>query len=883
MSNCPSCSAENSEKSKYCSECGAALSPEYEPTEVPPSTDSSQSFSSASSSHHGRFLPGVKVADRYRIVSLLGKGGMGEVYRADDLKLGHTVALKFLPKDLANEPQRLEYFLNEVRLTRQVSHPNVCRVYDIGEVEGQHFLSMEYIDGEDLKVLLRRIGRLPHDKGVQIAQQLCAGLEAAHDKGVLHRDLKPANIMIDGRGQVRITDFGLAKLVDEGVEGEIAGTPAYMAPEQLAQGQTSIQSDLYSLGLILYEVFTGETVHKSASVQDRLSGGGESSPSHPSALVEDIDPVVERVILRCLERNVDQRPKSARAVATSLPGGDPLAAALAAGETPSPEMVAAAGEVGSLSLRSGLLLLSSVLMGLVVLMFLSPLMQPTAAPDAIPPVDLRRDVQVSILTPFGYYDDNDKPAHVIHGLQLNPEGDRDWEFWYRQRIDSYLTPTIKEITFGPKTYAISMSNPPMGAGMVSVRTDLKGHLIELLAAADGASQPNDEKWRSDLFSLAGLSYGDFIPVEEAEKLSSDLPPVYCDDVAVFHKTNDSSVRVIVGRNNDQLVYFYADPVDDSRVANRQFVPLDISVEKGVRSYHQLLQLIVLLPSIFLALRNIRLGRADRRGALCFALWLGGLEILIWLFGLHHVSSPMREWVLLRDFLREPWLAYSFRHWLYYMALEPYIRRYWPDVLIGWSRAVKGRFRDPLLGKQILIGSLNGVLVWVLCSGVYASLASLTGHTEPFEIQFDVNSPLRPVTTVLYVLSLCASNAVFALMLLFLLRILLRDTRLAIAGYAILNTTVFALDDRPETVLVVIALWCVGLGLTMTRFGLMSSIAFIFPQALLEVFPVTTELNSWYGGGTLVALVSILVVASFSFYTCTLAFRIPSRVKDMNSL
>ncbi|HVA45189.1 MAG TPA: serine/threonine-protein kinase [Pirellulales bacterium] len=140
------------------------------------------------------------------------------------------MALKFLPPGVAESSRRFQLFVSEVRLSRQLAHPNVCRVYDIDEVEGQHFLSMEFIDGEDLKGLLHRIGRLPRDKGLEIAQQLCAGLAAAHEKGVLHRDLKPANVMIDGRGQARITDFGLARLEDSasGV-GEIAGTPAYMA------------------------------------------------------------------------------------------------------------------------------------------------------------------------------------------------------------------------------------------------------------------------------------------------------------------------------------------------------------------------------------------------------------------------------------------------------------------------------------------------------------------------------------------------------------------------------------------------------------------------------------------------------------------------------
>ena len=160
-------------------------------------------LSSSASSPHGRFVPGTMLADRYRIVSMLGKGGMGEVYRADDLTLGQSVALKLLPDELAFDRKRLEYFYREVRLSRQISHPNVCRVYDIAEVDGRRFLSMEYVDGEDLKGLLRRVGRFPQDRGIEIARQLCAGLAAAHDRGVLHRDLKPANVMIDGRGHVR--------------------------------------------------------------------------------------------------------------------------------------------------------------------------------------------------------------------------------------------------------------------------------------------------------------------------------------------------------------------------------------------------------------------------------------------------------------------------------------------------------------------------------------------------------------------------------------------------------------------------------------------------------------------------------------------------------
>lgn len=261
MARCKSCGSEVLSTARFCSSCGATLPTSDVPTMVsdqtalsledrprattPAATAPAKSVRSSIKSSHsasssalltaGRFLPGSLLADRYRIVALLGRGGMGEVYRADDLTLGQPVALKFLPEEAAENPGLLERFRGEVRISRKVSHPNVCRVYDVGEVDGQTFFTMEYVDGEDLASLLRRIGRLPNDKAIDIARQLCAGLAAAHAKGVLHRDLKPANIMLDGRGQAVITDFGLASLTDQAQGAEVrSGTPAYMAPEQLA-------------------------------------------------------------------------------------------------------------------------------------------------------------------------------------------------------------------------------------------------------------------------------------------------------------------------------------------------------------------------------------------------------------------------------------------------------------------------------------------------------------------------------------------------------------------------------------------------------------------------------------------------------------------------
>jgi serine/threonine protein kinase len=287
---CRTCAKDVPDSSRFCLACGSELNgvgatvtqtvASAAPTPTPARTPSHSSLSSSSGLlAEGRFLPGVLLANRYRIVALLGRGGMGEVYRAHDLTLGQEVALKFLPEAAARNPAALARFYNEVRIARQVSHANVCRVYDLGEVDGQAYLSMEYVDGEDLGSLLRRIGRLPSDKAIEIARQLCAGLAAAHAKGVLHRDLKPANVMLNGRGQVVITDFGLAALADEIPGEEIRnGTPAYMAPEQLAGKEVTVQSDIYALGLVLYEVFTGKRAFEASTLAELVRLHSETTP-----------------------------------------------------------------------------------------------------------------------------------------------------------------------------------------------------------------------------------------------------------------------------------------------------------------------------------------------------------------------------------------------------------------------------------------------------------------------------------------------------------------------------------------------------------------------------------------------------------------------------
>jgi serine/threonine-protein kinase len=339
MNKCPRCSAVLAEtEQNKCTACGLSIEAEFNqtipqppqkdsqdhtPTQIKPSAGGtehtpaqikntkSQDNIHTTTSGTGRFVAGTVLANRYRIIGLLGKGGMGEVYKAEDLELDQLVALKFLPETFSNNEELLRRFRGEVKTARRVSHGNVCKVFDIGEVEGLYYLSMEYIDGDDLSLLLGRIGRLPSDKATEISRQICMGLSAIHKVGILHRDLKPANIIIDSRGEARITDFGIAGL-EEDVQGEESrvGTPAYMSPEQIAGKEVTRKSDIYSLGLLLYEIFTGKQAFQADTIPELLDQHTTATPMRASEIITGIDPLVEDLIAQCLEKDPSHRPES---------------------------------------------------------------------------------------------------------------------------------------------------------------------------------------------------------------------------------------------------------------------------------------------------------------------------------------------------------------------------------------------------------------------------------------------------------------------------------------------------------------------------------------------------------------------------------------------
>jgi hypothetical protein len=326
---CSSCDATPSTGSRFCPSCGRLLQTSSPGVDVSlAGDDHTRAQRTPSLSPHeitwspaaarpavgGSIEPGAVLAGRYRIIRQLGRGGMGIVYHADDLRLGHAVALKFLPSALAADEHRLNAFHREVSVARQITHPNVCRVYDIGDADGHLFLSMEYIEGEDLATAIARRGAMPESEGIELAREICAGLAAVHARGVLHRDLKPANIMLDPQGRARLTDFGISSLGDQAAtERATEGTPAYMAPEQLEERRVSVASDIYSLGLVLYEVFTGRRPFE-ANTFEELTRRQTALTSAPPPDLSPLTPKLRETILNCLARDPARRPPSSAAV-----------------------------------------------------------------------------------------------------------------------------------------------------------------------------------------------------------------------------------------------------------------------------------------------------------------------------------------------------------------------------------------------------------------------------------------------------------------------------------------------------------------------------------------------------------------------------------------
>jgi serine/threonine protein kinase/Tfp pilus assembly protein PilF len=309
---CPKCQFDNPEDTLYCGKCAAPLKPAEEIQGSPTQTLETPAET---------LRRGTTFADRYDLIEELGTGGMGKVYKAYDKKIEEEIALKILRPDIAADEKALSRFSNELKMARKIVHKNVGRMYDLSETGGTHFITMEYVPGEDLKSFMKRSGQLTVGKTLSIAKQICKGLADAHELGIVHRDLKPHNIMIDTEGNARIMDFGIARSIQaKGLtaEGTVIGTPEYMSPEQAEGEETDQRSDIYSLGVILFEMLTGRIPFAGKTPVSIAMKHRSETPPNPKVINPHISNSLNWLILKCMEKNKNKRIQSARELLSEL-------------------------------------------------------------------------------------------------------------------------------------------------------------------------------------------------------------------------------------------------------------------------------------------------------------------------------------------------------------------------------------------------------------------------------------------------------------------------------------------------------------------------------------------------------------------------------------
>lgn len=841
------------------------------------------SGSSLSAPGSGRgFPPGTVFAGRYQIVSPLGRGGMGMVYRAEDLKLGLPVALKFLPSELSGDQAMLRYLYAEVRNARQISHPNVCRVYDIGEQEGRHFLSMEYVDGEDLSSLLKRIGRLPAQKALELSREICAGLAAAHEQGVIHCDLKPANIMIDGRGQARIMDFGLAVRTVEGGPGrEFAGTPAYMAPEQMAGMGTSVGSDIYSLGLVLYELFTGRKVLGAESLEEIRRKQMTETPRPPSSYAPDIDPEIDRVIMRCLARDPGSRPASVLEVAAALPGGDLLKAALAAGRTPTPEMVAAGGKEGSLGPPAAWGLLGLFVAVLILAVVLAPRSVLLGSPGFKKSPDVLAERAREIIEAIGY---KELPKDSACWF----EADEDLIYWLQQNRSKIASrPRIRELETrlvrfryrqSPRRLVpsgnqgfIREDNPPFNVpGMIGVDLDSRGRLLRFLAIPESSPILGESTASSDLSALwtaAELEIKSLNPASAAE-----LPPLAFDHQDAWTGTLDQQavvpVRVVAASLLGKPVFFEIQGPWRDKAAKKD---IRIWLTQGfVPAVWFGILLVLLIFGLYLARRNIRMKRSDARGAFrisAFAFLALASASALWA---HHAYNSFGDFMW---WIRGGPAFFLFDAafiWVAYMAMEPAMRRRRAELLISWSRLLSGRIRDPLVGRDILIGAILGsaTAAAMFIFRAFPGWAFLPGA---WSAHIELNSLLgwpQQLGTVFYIIGLTAFYGVGWMVAMVFCYTIFRKTWLVAVVFVFFGAVSQQVGSSGDLSAQVLSggIFSGAIAILLLGYGFLpAAISFLVFNVLARM-PLRLGLPGWSARASVLTLIIIAAVAAYGFYT-----------------
>lgn len=816
---------------------------------------------------------GTMIGGRYRLVSPLGRGGMGIVYRAEDTELGQTIALKFLGAKLQDRPDAIEFVRREVRTARQITHPNVVRIFDIGQAEGETFISMEFVAGEDLESLVRRVGPLPGPKVLQIAQQLAGGLAAAHEAGILHRDLKPANVMIDGAGNVRVLDFGIASPVDdEAALRKLSGTPGFMAPELIAGEKPSRQSDLFAWGIVIYFAAMG-----------RLPKAGDLSREEEAEqllVTAGVPSEVAGCIRSCLQADPARRPRSAQELVAALAGGEALGRAVKAGQMPSPELVAAATSwQPSTAIVDALLAAGCLLLLLILLVADRDTLFLTRC-GLVKSPEVLQDTAEQVLTSLGY---SAPVGPVLTGVTLDTDclqyvrDHQDipnrWQkvaggeipavaFWYRQGDPRLPPPGL----LGESGFAQIRDVQP---GTATVRLDGRGKLLSLqLVDGDSGEQPvaDAPNWEQ-LFELAGLNWADFR--EAPDSLS---PPLFADAVhtweGAFVGVESERVRVTVASLRNKVVFFEADQPWELGRLSGAVATKQISRFLALRTA---LWLVVTSVAAMLAWRHVRPGHVDWLGTWRVAagvLALGGVN---WLVGSRHSFVVAEELTSAFEWLQAIVFCGAIAG-VGYLAVEPAARRWWPWSIITVRRLLDGRVLEQGIWADVLLGVVVG-LSCLLLRQLGTLLNQLLGVSVSGLNEFDPSQNLLDHFGLRYKVAVFITAMLGAVLeSLLMLTLVVAVKRLAKSTLPTILTVVVVLtvlgilergmvspvDWLMRAVLIGIEAWI------LVRFGLLPTMVAMAVFYAVNNSPITLDWSRWYAatGFAVVTTVTGILVLSW---------------------
>jgi Protein tyrosine and serine/threonine kinase len=654
-----------------------------------------------------------------------------------------------------------------------------------------------------------------------------------------------------------------------------------MAPEQFAGRPASIKTDLYALGLILFEIFTGRRAFEAKTIADLKRAHDSGAIATPTSLVRDLDPAIERVILRCIERDPEKRPGSALSIAAALPGGNPLADALAAGETPSPDLLAAAAETEAMPVARALAFVATFVMAIAIYAVLSP--RATLAglvPLAKPPAVLVDRAQ-QILASLGY---REAPADEAFGFSSiddylrwiaanNPNADR-WTtmkeidgpamvLWHRGSPREML-PMRMVLTITP-------TDPPATTtGMTSVMVDTRGRLQEFHAVPvqhDLETGPAPAPRWAPVFEAAGLDLSAFheAPPEWTPPHFADVRAAW---VGPMPSKPDIQLRVEAAAYRGRVVSVYV--LGPWARASRMTPVPQTAVGTALSAFGAVFWVTLLLAAAALARRHLRTNRADRRGAARLAIGYMIVEGVGWALGSHHSSNIAME---TQAFFKMLALA-AFNGgglWVLYLAVEPYGRRFWPDGLLGWTRLFSGYVLDPRVGRDVLVGSaLGGILLLIdLFHHVGPPLVGIPSGLP--QLGFALNTLLSPAQVVLEWMQQIFNSLQSALIIVLAfvaLRLLARRTWLAVAIGIVIVAVASSNTLAPGGSLAVDAVFAVLsislITFAIFRFGLLVTVVMLLVDNIPSAIPFVAN-SSWASTPGYLSLALVAALCAFGFY------------------